>query len=452
MASERPASGGRQSAGPDDHAGDTRPLPRILGGKYEVGEIIGSGGMAIVVAARHVALERAVAIKLIREELTTNRDAVRRFLREAKAVAKLASEHVCQVFDVGELDDGAPFIVMELLQGHDLQRVLQQRGTLPPAAAVGWLLQACKGVAEAHAHGIVHRDLKPENIFIARGADGSDRVKVLDFGVCRLVGPARALGDTRHTGLSLQVGSPRYMSPEQINGDDVDARSDVWSLGLLLYEMLTGESAFGDGPMERLFGRVLHEPPRPLPVELPAALCGIVQKCLQKAPEGRYASAAELAQALGGLRGLREPGLPTAPAEAAPAEAATESIGTRRVRPPEAVPDTGAAVDVRPSAEARELAAPAAGGEPPRPGWVPRAAVRMSVEGAARQGLPEARLTGEPQRNARTRARLRQASLAVAVVCSLLALAGWFTRPVAPTRPPGAAAGVAPAHPPSLAP
>src|SRR5579859_1664764 len=195
----------------------------LLAGKYRVERVLGVGGMGIVVAARHEQLEQRVAIKFVRDEALDNKEAVERFLREARAAVRLKSEHAAKVLDVGTLESGAPYMVMEFLEGSDLAAVLVERGPLPVEEAAEYVLQACEAVAEAHAAGIVHRDLKPQNLFLARTVGGAPRVKVLDFGVSKtLHGNPTTGGGLTQT--RLMLGSPLYMSPEQMRSSrDVDA-------------------------------------------------------------------------------------------------------------------------------------------------------------------------------------------------------------------------------------
>jgi len=174
----------------ESHAGAAAAAPgelalsgQLIAGKYRVEKLIGMGGMGVVVSAWHVDLERRVALKLVRSELAAHEAAMQRLILEARAAAKLASEHVCRVIDVGRLDSGAPYLVMELLEGADLAQVLEQRGSIGIEEAVEWVLQACEAVAEAHSVGIVHRDLKPENLFVTRSGGLPASIKVLDFGI-----------------------------------------------------------------------------------------------------------------------------------------------------------------------------------------------------------------------------------------------------------------------------
>ncbi|MCL2449149.1 MAG: serine/threonine protein kinase [Polyangiaceae bacterium] len=273
----------------------------VLAGKYRVERVIGVGGMGIVVAARHEQLDQLVAIKLVRQEALSTGDAAERFMREARAAAKLKSEHVAKVLDVGTLDTGAPFMVMELLDGTDLASVLESYGPIPFEMAACLVAQACEAVAEAHACGIIHRDLKPHNLFLTWSAGGTPKIKVLDFGVSKAVGRMSSGGGSL-TGTRAMLGSPLYMAPEQMRSSrDVDARADVWALGVVLFELLTRRWPFEAETMPELCLKVVSDPPISLAAlrpETPAALIAIVERCLEKTPARRYANARELAEAL----------------------------------------------------------------------------------------------------------------------------------------------------------
>jgi serine/threonine-protein kinase len=271
----------------------------LLAGKYRVQRVLGVGGMGVVVAARHEQLEQSVAIKFVRSEALDNAEAVARFLNEARAAVKLKSEHAAKVLDVGTLETGAPFMVMELLEGCDLATVLGERGPLPVELAADYVLQACEAVAEAHAAGIVHRDLKPQNLFLARTVGGTEKVKVLDFGVSKSLALS---GEGALTRTRSMLGSPLYMSPEQMRSSrDVDARSDVWALGVVLFHLLTMRWPFEAETMPELCLKVVSEPPLSLAAlrpEVPAELVAVVERCLVREPDKRFANAAELAAAL----------------------------------------------------------------------------------------------------------------------------------------------------------
>mgnify|MGYP001062724726 FL=1 len=212
----------------------------LLAGKYRIERVLGRGGMGVVVSAVHEALDERVALKFLLPEALANQEAVQRFLREARAAVKIRSEHVARVTDVGTLESGAPYMVMEYLDGVDLARYLESRGPLPVPEAVEYMLQACEALAEAHALGIVHRDLKPANLFRIERVDGTPSIKLLDFGISKVIAHQVALTQT-----SSMLGSPLYMAPEQMTSSKhVDARADVWALGIILFELVTGEPPF----------------------------------------------------------------------------------------------------------------------------------------------------------------------------------------------------------------
>ena len=273
----------------------------IVAGKYRVDNILGRGGMGLVVGATHTLLDQKVAIKFLTAE--AEGELLARFGREARAVAKLKSEYVARVFDVGELDNGTPYMVMEHLTGKDLGDVSKERGKLPVEEAVLYILQACHAVAEAHGVGIIHRDLKPSNLFLTTTPDGEDCVKVLDFGISKDTNAEPfSEGDGELTKTSMVLGTPYYMSPEQMrSARSVDARSDVWSIGAILYQLLTNDKPFRAASFPELVVKVLQEEPPPptrrngkIPVELEM----VVLRCLEKSPDKRYANIAEFAIAL----------------------------------------------------------------------------------------------------------------------------------------------------------
>lgn len=276
-------------------------IGEVVAGKYVIEHTIGEGGMGIVLAARHHELERRVAIKFLLPEFAQEAMAAERFRREARASARMRGEHVCRVLDVGTLETGVPYMVMEHLDGRDLASELASRGHLPIDEAVGYLLEACEAVAEAHVAGIVHRDLKPANLFLETRSDGSRRVKVLDFGVSKSLLELKD-GRSALTRTSSLVGSPLYMSPEQLDSArDVDARADIWALGVVLFELLTGMTPFQGDNIPQLVAAVLLEAPvrmTDLPVSLPAALAEVLQRALAKQRDNRYSTVGELAQAL----------------------------------------------------------------------------------------------------------------------------------------------------------
>jgi serine/threonine protein kinase len=276
----------------------------VLAGKYQVERVLGAGGMGVVVAAHHVQLDTKVAIKFLLPHMLFNGEAVARFAREAKAAVKITSEHVARVIDVGTLETGAPYMVMEYLEGGDLAAWLQQRGPLPMEQAVEFVLHACVAVAEAHGLGIVHRDLKPANLFCIRRPDGQLSVKVLDFGISKLTGTGRG---SEPPGMSVTktsaiMGSPLYMSPEQMqSAKTADAQSDIWALGVILYELLAGRVPFDGENLAEVAVKVAMQPPAPLRSyrpEVPPGLEAVVLKCLERERRSRYPNVAELAIAL----------------------------------------------------------------------------------------------------------------------------------------------------------
>jgi serine/threonine protein kinase len=273
---------------------------QILGGKYRVDRVLGAGGMGMVVAATHLHLEERVAIKFLLPEAMENPEAVARFGREARAAVKIRGEHVARVIDVGSFENGAPYMVMEHLDGRDLSTLLTERGALSPAEAVDAVLQACEALAEAHALGIVHRDLKPANLFLTRRPDGTPSVKVLDFGISKVTNASAS--DNAMTKTSAIMGSPLYMSPEQMTASrDVDARTDIWAIGVVLYELLAGRAPFRAETLPEICGLILTSAPpaiRNFSPATPEPLQLAVLRCLEKDRTRRYQSVSELAQAI----------------------------------------------------------------------------------------------------------------------------------------------------------
>ena len=274
----------------------------LLAGKYRIDKILGAGGMGVVVAAQHIHLDEWVAIKMLLPDMLGNGEAVTRFAREARAAVKIKSEHVARVTDVGTLENGAPYMVMEYLQGDDLSGWLKRWGPLPIEQAVEFVLQACEAIAEAHALGIVHRDLKPSNLFVIRRPDGALSVKVLDFGISKMKGGSSSVSDVSITKTSAMMGSPLYMSPEQMHSSkDVDSRSDIWALGIILYELISGDSPFLADTMQEVVARIVSSPPPPLTTRRPDAPSGleaVILRCIDKDRTKRFATVGELATAL----------------------------------------------------------------------------------------------------------------------------------------------------------
>jgi serine/threonine-protein kinase len=274
----------------------------VLANKYRVDKVLGVGGMGVVVAAHHLQLDDRVAIKFLLPDTLGNQEAVARFAREARAAVKIKSEHVARVTDVGTLENGAPYMVMEYLEGTDLSGLVSERGALPVERAVDFMLQACEAIAEAHAIGIVHRDLKPANLFVARLPGGVESVKVLDFGISKLTGLSASGGESSQTKTSALMGSPLYMSPEQMQSSkNVDTRGDIWALGVILYEVLTGSAPFIAETMPELVLSIMSSTPPTLRShrpDLPEGLEAVIARCLEKDRNKRYQTVGELAHAL----------------------------------------------------------------------------------------------------------------------------------------------------------
>ncbi len=270
----------------------------MIDGKYRVEGVLGRGGMGIVLKARHLRLDEPVAIKVLHASLANDPDMAARMLREARSTLRLSSEHIVRVMDVDTLEDGVPYMVLEYLEGTDVATLLRQRGArLGPEETVAIALQACRALVEASSIGIVHRDLKPANLFIVTRPDGRRVVKLLDFGVAK----SSTGNDAPITRKGDIIGSPRYMAPEQIRGEALDGRADIWSMGVVLYEMLSGASPFETNNFARTCNRVLrekHEPLAALCPDLPPGLAAVVERCLEKDRERRYPDAGALREAL----------------------------------------------------------------------------------------------------------------------------------------------------------
>jgi serine/threonine protein kinase len=293
----------------------TPAIGEVIAGKYRVESVVGSGGMGVVLCATHLDLGQRVALKVLTlpEDETRRVEARERFLREGRATAALVSDHVVRIYDVGTLQTGAPFMVMELLRGQDLSRTLQLSGPLGIELACDCIRQAADAISCAHAHGIVHRDLKPSNLFLTQRSDGSPLVKVLDFGISKTTGTELEPLTGNLTETRSVLGTPFYMSPEQVrDAKKVDVRTDIWSLGLILHELLTASPAFEGTTLPGVCAAIAADPPAALRLkrpEVPVEVEAIVLKCLEKDPNRRFQSARELFDKLTQWTGRADSGL-----------------------------------------------------------------------------------------------------------------------------------------------
>jgi serine/threonine protein kinase len=270
----------------------------VLADKYRIEAVLGEGGMGIVYAAHHQLLDQRVALKVLFEDAVRDKEARSRFLQEARSAARLQSEHVARVMDIDTLDGGVPFIVMEYLEGSDLGQLLDRRRVFAPSAVVDYVMQALEALAQAHAQGIIHRDLKPSNLFLATVPDGSQIIKVLDFGISKpTFGKVSRITSSRSV-----LGSPPYMSPEQVRSPrTVDTRTDIWAIGILLYELLTRKMPFDGEEVGELFAAILEQQPNPVREkrpDVPEGLEQIIFRCLAKNRDDRFSDVADLAHAL----------------------------------------------------------------------------------------------------------------------------------------------------------
>lgn len=283
----------------------------ILLGKYRIEEEIGAGGMGVVLRATHLDLREAFAVKVLRSGFANEPLNVERFLREARAAAKVKSPHAVRVFDVGHLPDGEPYMVMELLSGEDLRERLR-RGPLAPEDAVCHIVEACDAISEAHALGIVHRDIKPANLFVARDSRGRALTKVLDFGISKAFhGSADVEPHITRTG--ARIGTARYMAPEQLLGlRDTGPSVDIWALGITFFELLTGACPFEGATRDELAAQILRDPPRrcrDLRPDIDPGIEAVALRCIEKPPRDRFHSVADLARALAEYAPVRASGV-----------------------------------------------------------------------------------------------------------------------------------------------
>jgi len=302
----------------------------VLDGKYRLTRLIGRGGMGSVYEAEHTVISRRVAVKLLNPEYAGEGDIAARFVREAQSASSIGHPNIIEIHDVGE-DQGQTYIVMELLEGTSLGALLRERGRLSSEHAVAIARQVADGLQAAHDKGIVHRDLKADNVFLIRDERLGERVKILDFGISKVIGP----GSTELTQSGAVIGTPHYMAPEQARGDsDVDARIDVWALGVMIYQMLTGEFPFPGTVTTEVLVRIMTEPMRPLErPDVPDELIEVVERALEKDRDARFRSAADLKRALEPLEG-RAPSRPADLSELELAETLATPSGQGRAAAP----------------------------------------------------------------------------------------------------------------------
>lgn len=364
-----------QGSGP---GGDNDPLlGRTLDGRYRVEERVGAGGMGVVYRATHVVIRKAVAIKILRPSVAKKPDVVKRFLLEAQLASKLKHPNVVDISDYGQLPEGGAYLVMEYLRGQTLGKVIQDSGSIAPARALTIAKQVASALGVAHEQGVVHRDLKPDNVFIGRADDGSDRPKILDFGIARVTGRK-----TRLTATGAVVGTPEYMSPEQAQGRDVDSRADLYALGIIFFEMLVGKVPLkGKTVAETLTKQIFEAAPTLSEVSPALSAYPHLQRCVDRLtakdrderPADPAAAERMLAEALAELEGRVAP----APAPSAPpsGRAGAQSTGPRAT-----VPLGSLALDGEEgSAPAASAAASVRAAHPAAPGPAASAAASVSM-------------------------------------------------------------------------
>jgi serine/threonine-protein kinase len=374
----------------------------VVGGKYRLVRLLGEGGMGAVYEARHDMIGRRFAVKFLHAALAGHAEILARFRREAQSAGSLENENIAAVTDFGSADDGAPYIVMEYLDGEDLARILARTGPLSPTRAAHILIQVCRGLVAAHGRGIVHRDLKPENLLVQQRGDGGDLVKILDFGIAKLRATENQADSGTRTGVTL--GTPYYMSPEQARGQkELDERADIYALGVILFELLSGQKPYsGDNYNAILYAILMQPAPRieTLRADLPPGLADLVHRAMAPEANDRFSSAAELAQALSPFVG-------------------------RTLTP--AVTGTGATAFALPQPQPSYPS----GGVSPTGGGT-RAPVSLTPS-------PPALTTPQPSSNGGFFVAL---GAGVLVLGGVVAVAGWFFFLRAPVPPPAAAASL----------
>ncbi len=325
----------------DDVRADKRgPLTgRLIDGRYQILELIGEGGMGAVYRAMHTLMNKELAVKVLLPEYTAMEGLAKRFQQEAQSSSRLDHPGIIQVFDFGQTDDKLLYLVMAYLRGRSLSEVMLDESPLPQARAAALAGQICDALAHAHAHSVVHRDLKPDNVMIVRREDGTEQVKLLDFGIAKITqGEGAANGLTE---VGAVFGTPEYLSPEQAAGDPTDHRTDLYSLGVILYEMLSGRKLFSADTNVKYLYAHMHDAPKPLTTVVPhvglsPALDQVVLRMLAKDPNERYQSAEELSQAF--KRVVSQPALAAHPGVAAVDSGAQPPVPANTVPPASTIP------------------------------------------------------------------------------------------------------------------
>ena len=300
---------GQTLADLDDKKLEDPLVGTTIDGRYQVEKKLGEGGMGVVYLAKHAVIGNKCAIKVLRGELTGEGEVSERFIQEARAAAAIGNDHIIQITDFGQLPDGSAYFVMEFLDGLALHDIIEESPTMAAERALHIMIQCCEALAAAHTSDIVHRDLKPDNIFLVRKGGADDFVKILDFGIAKVQSSEQG---KRLTKTGMIFGTPQYMSPEQAAGSGVDARTDIYSLGIIMYELLCGHVPFEADTFMGVLTKHLYEepiPPRRLvpPIDVPQNLEAILLKAIAKKPDKRYQTMSEFAQDLRAVSEGRTP-------------------------------------------------------------------------------------------------------------------------------------------------
>jgi serine/threonine-protein kinase len=282
-------------------------LGQTIDGRYKVEKMLGQGGMGIVYKAQHVILQKALAVKVLRADVSKDQEIMSRFRQEAQSASAIGSQHIIDISDFGQLPDGSTYFVMEFLGGRELTKVIESDRPIPPERVVDIGSQLCDALGAAHDRGIVHRDMKPDNVFLIKRGGSDDFVKVLDFGIAKVGGASSKL-----TKAGQVFGTPHYMSPEQCAGQGVDHRTDIYALGVILYELACGKVPFDADNLMGILTKHIYEKPIPLhqlppPVEVPPGLEAVILRCLEKSPDHRYQTMAEVKADLSAFAAGRTP-------------------------------------------------------------------------------------------------------------------------------------------------